>query len=154
MSNEAIKQRKLLVKKLKERGVSVSNPLFEHGMKLDRLCGAPTGNNSHRNSCNRRAKFQSLARGHKATSPSSQQTKVIIKLLPVTLSIEELGRASGMFKGIGGTKNTDHSNGLASQFERTHKKECRKTSTWLQGYYNKYGKKKENSKMPLDGQSS
>jgi hypothetical protein len=37
MSKEAIKQRKLLVKKLKERGVSITNPLFEHGFRADRL---------------------------------------------------------------------------------------------------------------------
>lgn len=152
MSKEAIKQRKLLVKKLKERGVSITNPLFEHGMKIDRLCGIPT--DRHSRSCNKRAKYGSISKGNKPTSASTSQTKVILKHIPITLSIAELAKASGMFKGTGGTRNFDHSNGVADKFEKTHKEESRKTQSRLSMYYTKYGKGWKISKKPLDGQPS
>jgi len=108
MNREANKQRKLLIKKLKERGVSVTHTLYDDGFKS----------------------------------------------IPITLSIAELSKASGLFKGQGGTRNQDHSNGVADRFEKTHKEESRKTQSRLSNYYTKYGKGWKKPKMPLDGQAS
>ena len=153
MSKEAIKQRKLLVKKLKERGVSITNPLFEHGMKIDRLCGIPTERN-HK-SCSKRAKFGSISKGNKPTSPSTSQTKVIVKHIPVTLSIAELSKASGMFKGVGGTRQSDKTNKVADQFAKDNPEEARKTQNNLQYYYVNVGKGwTKKSKKPIDSPES
>ena len=154
MSKEAIKQRKLLVKKLKERGVSITNPLFEHGIRSEKIHGANNFSDPiSRRSCMTRAKGNKK-RGYNAPHASVQTTKVILKHIPITLSIAELAKASGMFKGTGGTRNFDHSNGVADQFEKTHKKESRKTQSRLSMYYTKYGKGWKISKKPLDGQPS
>lgn len=153
MSKEAIKQRKLLVKKLKERGVSITNPLFEHGMKIDRLCGIPTERN-HK-SCFKRAKFGSISKGNKPTSPSTSQTKVIVKHIPVTLSIAELSKASGMFKGVGGTARGTQRNVVADKFAKEHPEEAKKSQTNLQYYYVNVGKGwKKKPEKPIDSPES
>jgi hypothetical protein len=158
MSKEAIKQRKLLVKKLKERGVSITNPLFEHGHKIDRLAGNDSwsaGNKVKCRSASTRAKYGSHSKGHSPSQCATQGVKVIVKHIPVTLSIAELSKASGMFKGVGGTKQSDKTNKVADQFAKEHPEEARKTQTNLQYYYTNVGKGwTKKSKKPIDSPES
>lgn len=150
--SDVTNQRKLLIEKLKERGVSVTNPLFEHGMKVERLAPNETSNNR---SSTKRAKYSGHNRGHKFTAASTQQTKVIVKHIPITLSIAELAKASGMFKGTGGTRNEDRTNKVADEFAKTHPNEAKKSQTNMQYYYAKVGKSwTKKSKKPIDSPES
>ena len=109
MNKEANKQRKLLIKKLKERGVSVTQTLYDDG-------------------------FRSI---------------------PITLSIAELAKASGMFKGEGGTRHCDHRNKVADDFAKTHKAEAKRTANSLSYYYTNVGKGwTKKKKKPIDEQPS
>jgi hypothetical protein len=160
MNKDAKKQRKLLVQKLKERGVSVSNPLFEHGLRADRVSAtvAWASKVSHRSASTRTK--GSKRRGYNSPTGSVQTTKVIIKHIPVTLSIAELSKATGMFKGKGGTKHDDRTNKVADDFAKTHKEEAKKTQNNLQYYYTKVGKgwtkggQGRKPKKPIDEQPS
>lgn len=158
MSKEAIKQRKLLVKKLKERGVSITNPLFEHGFRVDRLnANEPwsAGNKVRCRSVTTRAKYGSVSKGHSPSQCSTQGNKVILKHIPVTLSIAELSKASGMFKGVGGTAKGTQRNVVADKFAKEHPVEAKKSQTNLQYYYTNVGKGwKKKSEKPIDSPES
>jgi hypothetical protein len=155
MNKDAKKQRKLLVLKLKERGVSVTKPLFEHGLRAERLSGALAWESKvgHR-SVSTRAK-ESKKRGYNPHNASVQTRKVIVKHIPITLSIAELSKATGMFKGTGGTTWADSVNKVADEFAKTHKVEAMRTQTNLQYYYTKVGKGwTKRNKKPIDEQPS
>jgi len=158
MSKEAIKQRKLLVKKLKERGVSVTNPLFEHGFKVDRLSANEpwsAGNKVRCRSVSTRAKYGSVSKGHSPSQCATQGVKVIVKHIPVTLSIAELSKASGMFKGVGGTARGTQRNVVADKFAKEHPVEAKKSQTNLQYYYTNVGKGwKKKPEKPIDSPES
>jgi hypothetical protein len=160
MNKDVKKQRKLLVQKLKQRGVSVVNPLFEHGIKAEMIHGGVAWANkiSHR-SASTRIKGNKR-KGYNAPTVCVQTAKVIIKHVPVTLSIAELSKATGMFKGKGGTKHDDRTNKVADDYAKTHKVEAKKTQNNLQYYYTKVGKgwtkggQGRKPKKPIDEQPS
>jgi len=158
MNKEAIKQRKLLVQKLKERGVSVTNPLFEHGVKVERISSNLSRvprNKLRGRSCNSRAAYGAHSKGRHGHMASTSQAKVIIKHLPVTLSIAELSKATGMFKGTGGTPRGTQKNVVADEFEKANPDESRKTQNKMQYYYVKFGKGwKKNTNKPVDSPES
>lgn len=154
MNKDAKKQRKLLVQKLKERGVSITNPLYEKGVRAERIMAAELYVRVKKRSANKRLKG-SIKRGYQNPNGGVQTNKVIIKHIPVTLSIAELSKATGMFKGTGGTTWADSVNKVADEFAKTHKVEARKTQTNLQYYYTKVGKGwTKRKKKPVDEQPS
>jgi len=154
MNKEAIKQRKLLVQKLKERGVSITNPLYEKGVRAERIMAAEVYVKVKKRSVTKRLKG-SIKRGYQTPNGGVQTNKVIIKHIPITLSIAELSKATGMFKGTGGTTWADSVNKVADEFAKTHKVEAKKTQTNLQYYYTKVGKGwTKRNKKPIDEQPS
>lgn len=158
MDKEAKKQRKLLVQKLKERGVSITNPLFEHGVKYERISAnldRVPRNKLRGRSCNARAAYGAHSKGRHGHLASVSQAKVIVKHIPVTLSIAELSKASGMFKGVGGTPRGTQKNVVADKFEKTNPEEAKKTQNNLQNYYVKFGKGwTKKSEKPVDSPES
>jgi hypothetical protein len=154
MNKDAKKQRRLLVQKLKERGVSITNPLYEKGVRAERIMAAELYVKVKKRSVTKRLKG-SVKRGYQHPNGGVQTNKVIIKHIPVTLSIAELSKATGMFKGTGGTKHDDRVNKVADEFAKTHKVEAKRTQTNLQYYYTKVGKGwTKRNKKPIDEQPS
>ncbi len=154
MNKDAKKQRRLLVQKLKERGVSITNPLYEKGVRAERIVAAELYVKVKKRSVTKRLKG-SVKRGYQHPNGGVQTNKVIIKHIPITLSIAELSKATGMFKGTGGTKHDDRTNKVADEFAKTHKVEAKKTQTNLQYYYTKVGKGwTKRNKKPIDEQPS
>lgn len=154
MNKDAKKQRKLLVQKLKERGVSITNPLYEKGVRAERIVAAELYVKVKKRSVTKRLKG-SVKRGYQHPNGGVQTNKVIIKHIPITLSIAELSKATGMFKGTGGTKHDDRTNKVADEFAKTHKAEAKKTNNNLQYYYTKVGKGwTKRNKKPIDEQPS
>ncbi len=154
MNKDAKKQRRLLVQKLKERGVSITNPLYEKGVRAERIVAAELYVKVKKRSVTKRLKG-SVKRGYQHPNGGVQTNKVIIKHIPITLSIAELSKATGMFKGTGGTKHDDRTNKVADEFAKTHKAEAKKTNNNLQYYYTKVGKGwTKRNKKPIDEQPS